>query len=458
MNKSPIFLLSLLALTTSVHAADPAPVTPVLTCAQLKTANFSGVTDAPIHITAAVSIADGKPAPYCKVTGYVEPQVEFEVHLPLSGWTQRFLQTGCGGLCGTLNIRVNNDDNCLPAQNGELVLASTNMGHKATDPNWGDDPKLRIDFAYRGVHVTTQTAKAIIAKYYGQPARYSYFAGCSDSGREALMEAQRFPNDFDGITAGAPAMNFITQNTFYHGWNVRANTDAEGHAILTADKLPILHAAAIAACDSLDGTKDGLINDPRACQFDPAVTRCKPGQDPNTCLTEQQVNTAREIYRGAHDTQGHQLVISGPQFGSELAWRGVFVPNKPDQRIASEHFAMDTLKHLAFSQNPPATFTLADLHFDAATFDSLRPMHPLYDATNSDLTQFTIHGGRLILWHGWSDPHISPLNTIAYISAVNTFMGGTRTQESVRSFPAAITAAAEMDRLMSISLLPSWLG
>lgn len=399
-------------------------VTPVMDCAQLAKEDFS-----PAHITSATAAA-----PYCKVTGFVDPQVKFEVRLPLSGWTQRFLQTGCGGLCGSLNIRVSNAQSCLPAQNNELALASTDMGHEGMDASWGDDPKLRIDFAYRGVHVTTVAAKAIIAKYYGQAAKYSYFAGCSDGGREALMEAERYPNDFDGITAGAPAMNFITQNTFYHGWNARQNMDANGHAILTADKLPILHAAVLAACDELDGKKDGILSDPRACHFDPGVTLCKDGDDPKTCLTQAQVNTAREIYKGAHDASGHQLVLSGPQPGSELAWRGVEVPDKPEGGIPAAHFAIDTLKHLAYTPNPPASYTIADLAFDQKAFDALKPMHPLYDATDPDLSRFTTHGGKLILWHGWSDQHISPLNTIAYFAAVNATMGEKRTQEAVRLY------------------------
>jgi feruloyl esterase len=434
MSKAFGFLLLLLAVRIEVAAADLAPVAPQMDCALLKTADFSGVADAPVHVTSATAIPNGQPAPYCDVIGYVEPRVEFEVRLPLVGWTQRFLETGCGGLCGNLNIRVSNADTCEVAQRGEFALASTSMGHKGPGGDWGDNPALRIDFAYRGVHVTTLAAKAIIAKYYGQPARYSYFAGCSDGGREALMEAQRYPNDFDGITAGAPAMNFITQNTFYHGWNARVNTDANGHAILTAEQLPILHAAAVAACGAADGLRDGLISDPRACHFDPAVTECKAGQSAGTCLTAEQIDVARKIYQGAHDSEGRQLVISGPQPGSELAWRGVFVPNNATQPVMSQMFALDTIKHLAFDKNPPATFTLADFHFDRKTFNALKAGHELYDATNPNLKKFAAHGGKLILWHGWSDPHISPLNTIAYFSAVENFMGKEPARKFVRLY------------------------
>jgi feruloyl esterase len=434
MTRSPIRLILLSAFAFTLRAADLPAVAPAINCDQLATADFSTVADAPIHITSAAPVADGKPAPYCKVTGYIEPQVKFEVRLPLAGWTQRFLQTGCGGLCGNLSIHVSNAQTCPAAENGELALASTDMGHEGMNAAWGDDPKLRIDFAYRGVHVTTLAAKAIIAKYYGRPAKYSYFAGCSDGGREALMEAERYPNDFDGVTAGAPAMNFITQNTFYHGWNARVNTDTNGHVILTADKLPILHSAALESCDAVDGDKDGLINDPRNCHFDPGVTLCKVSQEPSTCLTEAQVNTAREIYRGAHDAKGNQLVLSGPQVGSELAWKGVEVPGRPDQGVPGEHFAMDTLKHLVYHTNPPSSYALADLHFDQESLDALKPVHPLYDATDPDLKPFAGHGGKLILWHGWSDQHISPLNTISYFAAVNGVMGEKRTQESVRLY------------------------
>jgi hypothetical protein len=179
------------------------------------------VAEAPLRITSATVIEDGKPTPYCKKAGYVSLQVKFEVCVPVSGWTQSFLQTGCAGLCGNMNIHVCNDEGCAPAERGELALASTNIGHnRAGDGVWGAiDPQLRIDFAYRGVHVTALAAKTILEKYYGQKRKYCHFAGCSDGGREALIEAQRYPGDFNGVTAGAPAINFITQNTFYHGWN-----------------------------------------------------------------------------------------------------------------------------------------------------------------------------------------------------------------------------------------------
>ncbi len=409
-------------------------VSPVMECGQLAQADFSNVAEAPLKVTSAEAVNDGRPAPYCRVLGYVAPRVQFEVRLPLKGWTQRFLQTGCGGTCGNLNIRVSNANGCAVAQNGELALASTDMGHQGQDPSWGDDPQLRIDFAYRGVHVTAMAAKALMEKFYGRKPRYSYFAGCSDGGREALMEAQRYPEDFNGITAGAPAMNFSTQNTFYHGWNAAVNTDADGKAILTADKLPALHAAVVAACDALDGLKDGLISDPRRCSFDPGTIECEAGKDAATCLSPAQVKVVREFYRGAHDTAGHQLVISGPMPGSELNWRGVLVPNAPGQSAFGAKVATDTLQHEVLEKNPTERLSLKDLHFDRATFDSLKAAHALYDSTDPDLSKFAQAGGKLILWHGWADPHISPLNTIAYYTAVRRAMAAGRAETFARMY------------------------
>jgi feruloyl esterase len=248
------------------------------------------------------------------------------------------------------------------------------------------------------------------------------------------MEAQRDPEDFNGITAGAPAMNFITQNTFYHAWNSRMNTGPDGNAILTGDRLPILHAAAIAACDETDGLKDGLIADPRACKFDPAVVLCKGEQDRGSCLTQAEVNAAREIYRGAHDSQGRQLVISGPQPGSELAWQGVYIPRAAGQSVMSTQISTEVLKYMAFPRNPPPSYSLADFRFDQATVQQIAPMHAIYDATDPDLSAFAKAGGKLILWHGWADSHISPLNTIAYYRAMQDAMSQRRVAQFVRFY------------------------
>lgn len=431
------------AAPVSAAEAVPAPrlaslavVAPVRDCAYLASIDLTAAVGAKTVITSAQAAADGKPAPFCRVTGFVEPMVKFEVRLPLTTWTQRFVQTGCGGLCGNLNIRLNNDDGCYPAQHGELALASTDMGHiGGMDGQFGKkDYQLRIDFAYRGVHVTTLAAKALISSFYGQAPKYSYFAGCSDGGREALMEAERYPQDFNGITAGAPAMNFTTQNTFYHGWNALKNMGADGKPILTGDKLPILHKAILAACDAADGLKDGIISDPLSCHFDPAVTECKAGVSDGNCLTHAQVETAQAIYAGAHDDKGNKMVLSGPLPGSELAWAGVYIPSTAEDHTMSPQISAGTLKYLAYSQNPPAGYTLNDLQFTPTSFTAATQLHALYDATDPDLLAFAKAGGKLILWHGLADPHISPLNTIAYYTAMKAIMGEKAVQQVSRLY------------------------
>jgi feruloyl esterase len=429
--KNLSFLLCLLAGSLAAqNLADLKVVLPTIACADLAHTQIGS----DIHISAAVEITDAAPAPYCKVSGYVEPEVRFEVRLPLKAWTQRFVQTGCGGLCGNLSIHLSNDSSCAPSQNGQLVLASTDMGHSGgMDAAWADaHPQRAIDFAYRGVHVTTLAAKAITTAYYGQQPKYSYFAGCSDGGREGLMEAQRFPEDFDGITAGAPAMNFITQNTYYHGWNAFVNQNAKGEPILTAAQLPALHAAVIKACDAIDGLEDGLISDPTNCHFNPKTIECKPGQSAQ-CLTPAQADVAQKIYQGAHDAKGHQLVISGPQYGSELAWAGVYIPRSPGDRVMSPNISVGTFRYLSAWQAQPS-LTLKDLHFDSPDFKNVTALHSLYDATDPDLGRFSALNHKLIIWHGWADPHISPLNSIAYYEAMQHTMGQQRVKDFARLY------------------------
>ncbi|MHB8283200.1 MAG: tannase/feruloyl esterase family alpha/beta hydrolase [Caulobacteraceae bacterium] len=397
---------------------------PVMACEALAGADLGLITGTRAVVKSA-QVEPG-PAPYCHVQGVIAPAIRFELRLPQQGWTQRYLQTGCGGLCGAVQIHADHAETCQPLQTGALALGGTDMGHDGGmgEGAFGRDKQLRIDFAYRGVHATALAAQAVIRRYYGQAPRFSYFSGCSDGGREALMEAQRFPADFDGVAAGAPALNFLVQNTFFHAWMALSNTGADGKAILTADKLPILHAAALADCDAADGLKDGEIENPRVCRFDPGVTQCAAGApDTFSCLTPAQVRVARAFYEGPTDAEGRHFTAGGPQVGSELAWRGVYVPQTPDQPTMSAGIALGVLKYLAFPQNPPTDFKLSDFKFTQAEFDRLQALHPLYDATDPNLAPFKARGGKLILWHGWSDPHISPLNLIAYYEAVRTTLG-----------------------------------
>ncbi|MBV7538689.1 tannase/feruloyl esterase family alpha/beta hydrolase [Duganella sp. sic0402] len=417
-------LTSLLAMPLAARAAPLDIVRPVQSCASLAQLDLGDVGGAGSHIVKAQeSVSAG--VTVCAVEGTLAPSIGFSVQLPTKSWTQRYLQLGCGGLCGHASLDIGAADGCRLVQAGGFVTAATDMGHQGMSGEFGQDAQKRADFAHRGVHLTALAVKKLIRAYYGQAARYAYFNGCSDGGREALVEAQRYPDDFNGIIAGAPAMNFQVQNSLYHGWQARSNSDADGKAILLAARLPLLHAAVLKQCDALDGQVDGLIADPRACHFDPAPLQCSQNKVGDAaCLSAAEVVAVRKLYDGPRDTaSGERLTIGGPQPGSELAWAGVFVPRSENEGIFSERIALDALRNLVFPKNPAASYSLHDLKFDKATFQQLVPLHALYDATNPDLSAFAQSGGKLILWHGWADPHISPLNTIAYHEAVRTTMG-----------------------------------
>ncbi|WP_323494269.1 tannase/feruloyl esterase family alpha/beta hydrolase [Sphingomonas sp. 10B4] len=397
-------------------------VLPATNCADLARVDLAAIGGAGSKISSAVEGTGAQPGTVCIVEGTLAPTIEFRVELPVRGWTQRYLQTGCGGLCGNLRIDVGAADGCPIVQATGFVVASTDMGHSGMSAEWTRDPQKAADFAYRGVDLTAVAAKALIRAYYGRSQRFSYFSGCSDGGREGLIEAQRFPQEFDGIVAGAPAMNFQVQNSLYHGWQARSNTGTDTKPILVAGRLAILHRAVLAACDRLDGQQDGLISAPGQCHFDPATTVCRAGQDTTDCLTAAEAAVARKFYDGPHDPgSGVRLTQGGPQYGSELAWADVYVPQSTNQPIFSS-MIVNSSSGLIF---PGGTLATADtLTFDQATFDRLRKRHPLFDATNPDLSGFEARGGKLILFHGWSDPHISPINTIAYHEAVRRRMRG----------------------------------
>jgi hypothetical protein len=403
--------------------ADLSTVAPVIACADLAGLDLTGIGGAGSAVAAAEeTTSDG--IAVCSVTGTLAPTVNFQVLLPTATWTQRYLQVGCGGLCGNIRLRSGASAGCQVLNDGGFVMAATDMGHSGMGADWGLDDGLRADFAHRAQHVTALAAKALIAAFYGQDPAYSYFNGCSDGGREALMAALRYPDDFDGIIAGAPAMLFQVQNTLHHGWLARSNMGADGRAILLSAKLPALHAAVLAACDGLDGLEDGLIAQPALCAFDPVAIQCGAGVDEAACLTEAEVAVVRSIYDGPRDPSGVALTPGQSLPGSELDWQGVFVPDDAGMPPFSKIIAEPVLQNLAF-EPPRPDMSLADLEFSLATLEALRARHRQIDATSPDLSVFAGAGGKLILWHGLADPHIAPANTLALHKAMIDTMGAT---------------------------------
>ncbi len=410
---------------TATGLANLRALQPVMACAAVAQMDLHGVTDGSVTIQSAAVVTTGAPAPYCAVRGTIAPADIFVMRLPVNGWTQRYVQTGCGGLCGNAGINYAAASTCPVVTDGTVASASTDMGHEGlNDGSWAaDNPQAQIDFAYRGMHATAQVAKAIIAKFYGQRPVYSYFDGCSDGGREALMEAQRFPDDFNGIVAGAPANDIVVQNTFHHGWNVLANKDANGNAILLAAKLPLIHAAVLAACDRLDGVVDGLIDDPRQCHFQPASLKCIAGQDPATCLSDAEAAVVQRLHDGATDAQGRHLEQKiAHEWGSELDWT-LFVPAAVGQPTFSESIALSYLRYLAYFNVAAPSYELTDLKFDVPTFWRTVRTSSYIAATDPDLSDFANRGNKLLLWHGWADQHITPQSTLEYYDAMRETMG-----------------------------------
>ncbi|KAI9339546.1 Tannase/feruloyl esterase [Zopfochytrium polystomum] len=409
-------------------------VAPIVDCASLLSVDLTDIGGAGSNISAAATTTSNGIS-YCSVTGELPPAIGWQVLLPVATWAQRYMQSGCGGLCGSISTSPSVAYGNELVNNGTFVLAGTNMDG-GSDGLFGLDRDKRVAFAYGAQHKLALLSKKLIKAYYGQDAKYSYFNGCSDGGREAVMEALRYPDDFDGILAGAPAFLFQFQNSLHHGYLAVSNTNADGTHKLLSSRLSIIHQAVMDACDGLDGLADGLLSDPRLCTFDPATIQCKDDAgDTTSCLTSDEVSTINAFYNGPHDpVSGLPLTVGEEQRGAELAWNGVCVGSTATASVMSSSIALAALPNLILDTYPGANYTLADLVFANSTIDLLRARHPLLDAVSADLSPFRSAGHKLILYHGWADPHISPRTTIAYYEALQKHMGVAAVDEFVRLY------------------------
>ena len=328
----------------------------------------------------------------------------------------------------------------MPVDKGAFVRSSTDGGHTAPfdDGLWAvDNPQAQVDLGYRAAHEVAVASKRIIAAFYGMGPRFSYFTGCSDGGREGLMEAQRYPDDFDGIIAGAPANIWSALNGIFQPWVIGANTAPEGGYIITPEKVPVLHRAAIEACDAIDGLEDGIIADPRACDFDPAVIECAPATDRVDCLTERQVAAARKIYAPPTGPDGRALYPGSMPVGSEGIWAGG-ITAPPGQRAIAEGYA-SYRRYL--DRNVALDSSMLDWQMDAAMLTELKQgLGAIYDSTDPDLAAFRERGGKLVIWHGWADQAIPPHGTLAYWHALGEAAGG----------------AAERDAFVRLYMIPGF--
>jgi feruloyl esterase len=362
---------------------------------------------------------------FCRVTGIATPTagsaIQFEVWLPSSNWNGKFEQVGNGGLAGRIPL----PSMAQPLLRG-YATAATDDGHIGTsfaDGSWAiGHPEKVIDYGYRAVHQTAIQAKAILHAFYGNGPSQSYFVGCSEGGREALIEAQRYPADFHGIVAGAPA-TYLVHLGVKQLWDARALRDNPASYIPPA-KLAVLQNAAIAQCDQLDGVKDGLIENPQACHFDPASVECK-STDAADCLTAAQVEAAKKIYGPATNSRTGAQISPGFSPGAEAApenWAVWITGAAAGQLPIGALIGNSFFTGLVF-ENP--TWDYRTLNFDSDITLADNKLAKILNATDPDLRPFKALGGKLIQYQGWGDAAIPPQDSVDYFESVQTAIGPT---------------------------------
>ena len=348
---------------------------------------------------------------FCRVAAVTQPAVSFEVWLPLDDWNGKFQGVGNGGMAGRISY------GSMAAVLGRgYAVASTDTGHTASDrpfdASWAAGrADLIEDFGHRSLHVTTVNAKRVVEAFYGEAPQYSYYVGCSKGGQQGMMEAQRYPDDYDGLVVGNPAHNWTRFYAGAHLWYSLA-TLADPESYIPATKIPALGAAVNAACDGLDGIEDGILQDPRACRFDPGDMQCPAAADTDTCLTAKQVAAVRKIWTGVEDGRGeivHQPLVPGGE-ASPSGWARWLTGREPFTGLhwlAGEGF----FRHFVF-EDPDWDFTTFD--YDADLSYALDKVGDAVDADDPDLRGLRDSGAKLLVYHGWSDADISPLASIEY--------------------------------------------
>ncbi|HWZ46513.1 MAG TPA: tannase/feruloyl esterase family alpha/beta hydrolase [Candidatus Saccharimonadales bacterium] len=442
MNRYTTARTQVLLLTITVLFAGNASRALTSSCESLRELKLKDTT-----ITSADSVAAGKltlpgqpespvyqnlPA-FCRVTAEIKPaadsDIKIEVWLPLTGWNGKYQGQGNGGFAGMITY---------PGLAGAVARgyasASTDTGHTApgTDATWalGHQEKI-IDFGYRAIHEMTLKAKAIIHAFYGDQPRKSYFASCSNGGRQALMEAQRFPEDYDGIVAGAPANDWI-RLLIAGVWDLQA-LQHDDASYIPADRIPAIGAAVLAACDKQDGVADGIVNNPPACRFDPAALLCKEKEPASAaCLTAPQVDALKKVYAGPASAKGEQI-FPGYSVGGETGPGGwpLWISGAAPGRSFQSAFTNGFFKNMVFDN---ANWDFHTFNFETGIKIAEDKQAGALNATNPDLKAFQARGGKLMIYHGWSDAAIPPLNAVRYYNKVLATMGARDTTQFVRLY------------------------
>lgn len=384
------------------------------------TVELAAVVDTGFFIPSGAKYGLHRLPAFCRVSAITKPSIRFEVWLPLEKWSGRFEVVGNGGMAGSISYSAM--ANALRRGN---AVASTDTGHinapgDGFDASWSlNRPDLIEDFGYRSLHLTTVNGKKIVRGFYQKTADHSYYVGCSKGGGQGLMEAQRFPADFDGIVAGDPAYNWTRHYAGAHLYYAQV-TLKDPESYIQPAKIKLLADAVNHACDAKDGFADGVLDDPLSCHFDPEVLACKEGQDVGTCFTPKQIKAVKEIWAGSRDDRGRVIspgLVPGGEAG-QGGWQSWITGSAPYK--ATHWKAADSFFRYMVMRDP---------NYDPLTFDydrdktELEKLSPALDAVNADLRPFSRRGAKLILYHGWSDPDISPLGTIHYYREMERFTG-----------------------------------
>jgi feruloyl esterase len=412
----------LLGLAAMAEAAPTAG-----SCESLMSMNLAGGTITMAQSVAAEGLAipvgrGGRTVPnqaaFCRVAATLKPSadsdIKMELWLPVSGWNGKFEANGNGGWTGSINQAA-----LAAGLDRGYAAAMSDLGHEGGSASFAvGHPEKLVDYGYRAAHEMTVAAKAIVAAYYAHPIRESYWTGCSAGGRSALMEAQRYPADFDGIVAGSPGLDW-TGRALQAVWIAQATHKTEASYIPPA-KYALVHNAVLAACDAKDGVKDGVLEDPTKCAFDPKELECK-NSDSADCLTAEQVETARAIYSPVRNPRTKEVIFPGFERGSEAGWATMAGP---------QLFGIggDLFKFVVF-HDPSWDYRTFD--FDRDTALTAKAENGILNAEDANLKAFADRGGKLIQYHGWADPQITPESSVRYYKKVLDTMGGT---EKVQSF------------------------
>ena len=376
---------------------------------------------------------------YCDVFGYVAPQNKFELKLPLPGeWNHRFYFNACGGFCGAVIGEL-----CNFGLERGYASATGNGGHDSAsgfDGIWAASaPELQNDFGWRSNHVITLIAKAIIARYYGMPIQYSYMTGNSKGGQAVLMEAQRFPEDFDGLMPSAPVYDYTGRNTIAAAWFAQAFSDGNGGSVLNEAAAQAVHKSVLEHCGSLAGVEEELVSDPTSCNWKPELIACGERAGGSECLTSRQVQAIKHLMSPATTSKGDVLYAYPYIPGTETQWSGWNYYGKPGgsskapPRLANMDLPAQHGRYLAGEPVRPDIDALSfDFDHDPQTLSRSRQ---IYDATSFDLRAFKARGGKILMWHGWADGAIMATSSIGYFEGVRKFMGGRdKTQDFFRLF------------------------